>query len=135
ISQMSNRATRTLRLLTVAGLACLGLAVFAQGAMASYGRVQVAKINQGGNPSDPFAFPPTFTWGPGTQMTVPQRNYADFSLAGGQSGPSFDVACNTDTPLWACSQDYGNVTLQVAELAKPGYQLTNITCRSTKSQD
>jgi hypothetical protein len=132
---MSIRATRTLRLLTVAGLACLGLAVFAQGALASYGRVQVAKINQGGNPSDTFAFHPTFTWGPGTQMTVPQRGYADFSLAGGQSSPSFDVACNTDTALWACSKDYSNVTLQVAELAKPGYKLTDITCRSTKSQD
>jgi hypothetical protein len=103
--------------------------------MASYGRVQVAKINQGGNPSDTFAFHPTFTWGPGTQMTVPQRNYADFSLAGGQSSPSFDVACNTDTALWACSKDYSNVTLQVAELAKPGYTLTDITCRSTKSTD
>jgi hypothetical protein len=132
---MSIRTTRNLRLLTVAGLACLGLAVFAQGALASYGRVQVAKINQGGNPSDTFAFHPTFTWGPGTQMTVPQRSYADFSLAGGQSSPSFDVACNTDTALWACSKDYSNVTLQVAELAKPGYKLTDITCRSTKSQD
>jgi hypothetical protein len=132
---MSNSATRTLRLLTVAGLTCLGLAVFAQGALASYGRVQVAKINQGGNPSDTFAFHPTFTWGPGTQMTVPQRAYADFSLAGGQSSPSFDVACNVDTALWACSKDYSNVTLQVAELAKPGYKLTDITCRSTKSTD
>jgi hypothetical protein len=113
----------------------LGLAVFAQGALASHGRVQVAKINQGGNPSDTFAFHPTFTWGPGTQMTVPQPGYADFSLAGGQSSPSFDVACNTDTALWACSKDYSNVTLQVAELAKPGYKLTDITCRSTKSQD
>lgn len=109
--------------------------MFAQGALASYGRVQVAKINQGGNPSDTFAFHPTFTWGPGTQMTVPQRSYADFSLAGGQSSPSFDVACNTDVQLWACSKDYSNVTLQVAELAKPGYTLTDITCRSTKSQD
>jgi hypothetical protein len=124
-----------MRLLTVAVIACLGLAVFAQGALASYGRVQVAKINQGGNPSDTFAFHPTFTWGPGTQMSVPQRNYADFSLAGGQSSPSFDVACNTDVQLWACSKDYSNVTLQVAELAKPGYTLTDITCRSTKSQD
>lgn len=117
------------------GLACLGLAVFAQSALASYGRIQVAKINQGGNPSDTFAFHPTFTWGPGTQMTVPVPSYPDFSLAGGQTSQNFDVGCNTDTALWACSKDYSNVTLQVAELAKPGYTLTDITCRSTKSQD
>lgn len=131
---MSIRATRTLRLLTVAGLACLGLAVFAQGALASYGRVQVAKINQGGNAADTFQFHPTFTWtdmGPGLSPT----SFPDFSLAGGQTSGNFNVACNTDTALWACSRDYSNVTLQVAELAKPGYKLTDITCRSTKSQD
>jgi hypothetical protein len=123
-----------MRLLTVAVIACLGLAVFAQGALASYGRVQVAKINQGGNPSDTFAFHPTFTWtdmGPG----LSPASFADFSLAGGQTSQSFDVACNTNTQLWACDRDYSNVTLQVAELAKPGYTLTDITCRSTKSQD
>jgi hypothetical protein len=113
----------------------LGLAVFAQSALASYGRIQVAKINQGGNPSDTFAFHPTFNWGPGTQMTVPVPSYPDVSLAGGQTSQNFDVGCNTDTALWACSKDYSNVTLQVAELAKPGYTLTDITCRSTKSQD
>jgi hypothetical protein len=119
----------------IMGLACLGLAVFAQSALASYGRIQVAKINQGGNPSDTFAFHPTFNWGPGTQMTVPVPSYPDVSLAGGQTSQNFDVGCNTDTALWACSKDYSNVTLQVAELAKPGYTLTDITCRSTKSQD
>jgi hypothetical protein len=132
---MQNRATRALRLPIIMGLACLGLAVFAQSALASYGRIQVAKINQGGNPSDTFAFHPTFTWGPGTQMSVPVPSYSDFSLAGGQTSGNFDVGCNTDTALWACSKDYSNVTLQVAELAKPGYTLTDITCRSTKSQD
>jgi hypothetical protein len=126
---------RTTRLLTIAALACLGLAVFAQSALASYSRIQVAKINQGGNPSDQFAFHPTFTWGPGTQMTIPVPSYADFSLAGGQTSQNFDVACSTNTQLWACDKDYSNVTLQVAELAKPGYKLTDITCRSTKSTD
>jgi hypothetical protein len=126
---------RTTRLLTIAALACLGLAVFAQSALASYSRIQVAKINQGGNPSDQFAFHPTFTWGPGTQMTIPVPSYADFSLAGGQTSQNFDVACSTNTQLWACDEDYSNVTLQVAELAKPGYKLTDITCRSTQSTD
>jgi hypothetical protein len=132
---MTSRALRIPRLLAVAGLACLGLAVFAQSALASHGRVQVAKINQGGNASDTFAFDPTFTWGPGTQMTVPVPSYANFSLAGGQTSQNFDVACNIDNALWACSKDYSNVTLQVAELAKPGYTLTDITCRSTQSTD
>jgi hypothetical protein len=125
---------RTTRLLTIAALACLGLVVFAQSALASYSRIQVAKVNQGGNPSDQFAFHPTFTWtdvGPG----LSPASFADFSLAGGQTSQNFDVACNTNTQLWACDRDYSNVTLQVAELAKPGYQLTDITCRSVKSTD
>jgi hypothetical protein len=115
-------------------LACLGMAVFAQSALASYSRIQVAKINQGGNPSDQFAFHPTFTW---TDMGsgLSPASFADFSLAGGQTSQNFDVACNTNTQLWACDQDYSSVTLQVAELAKPGYTLTDITCRSTKSTD
>jgi hypothetical protein len=132
---MSNRALRNTRLLTVAAVACLGLAVFAQSALASYSRIQVAKVNQGGNPSDTFGFHPTFTWGPGTQMAIPVPSSPDFSLAGGQTSQNFDVACNTNTPLWACDKDYSNVTLQVAELAKPGYTLTNVTCRSTHSTD
>jgi hypothetical protein len=131
---MSNRALRTTRLLTVAALACLGLALFAQSALASYSRIQVAKINQGGNPSDTFAFHPTFTWGPGTQMTIPVPSHPDFSLAGGQTSQNFDVACSLNA-AFPCDRDYSNVTLQVAELAKPGYTLTNVTCRHTQSTD
>jgi Bacterial Ig domain len=132
---MSISARRATRLFTVAALAVAGLALSAQAASASFGRIQVAKINQGGNPSDTFAFHPTFTWGPGTQMTIPVPSYADASLAGGQTSQNYDVACNTNTALWACDRDYSNVTLQVAELAKPGYKLTDITCRSVQSTD
>jgi hypothetical protein len=131
---MSNRALRTTRLLTVAAFACLGLALFAQSALASYSRIQVAKINQGGNPSDTFAFHPTFTWGPGTQMAIPVPSSPDFSLAGGQTSQQFDVACSLNA-AFPCDRDYSNVTLQVAELAKPGYTLTNVTCRHTQSTD
>jgi hypothetical protein len=131
---MSTRALRTIRLPIVASLACLGLALFASSALASHARIQVAKINQGGNPSDTFAFHPTFTWGPGTQMTVPVPGYPNFSLAGGQTSQNFDVACNLNA-AFPCDRDYSNVTLQVAELAKPGYALTNITCRHTQSTD
>jgi len=68
-------------------------------------------------------------------MTIPVRSYADASLVGGQTSPNYDVACNTNTALWTCDRDYSNVTLQIAELAKPGYKLTDITCRSVQSTD
>lgn len=122
-----------MRLLIVAALASLGLTVLAQSASASYGRIQVAKINQGGNPSDTFAFNPNFTW---TSMAagIPQANHADFSLAGGQTSQPFDVACDL-TAAFPCGRDYRNVTLQVAEQPKAGYTLTDVTCRRTQSTD
>jgi hypothetical protein len=130
----TTRASRTLRLLTVAGLACLGLAVFAQSALASHGRIQVAKVNQGGNPSDTFAFHPTFSWTSMRAQALAPASFSDFSLAGGQTSQQFDVACNLQA-TFPCARDYSNVTLQVAELAKPGYTLTDITCRHTQSND
>jgi hypothetical protein len=134
ISQMTTRATRALRLLTVAGLACLGLAVFAQSALASHGRIQIVKVNQGGNPSDTFSFHPTFTWSSMRPQSLPPASFPDFTLAGGQTSQQFDVACDLQV-TFPCARDYSNVTLQVAELAKPGYTLSNITCRYTQSTD
>jgi hypothetical protein len=131
---MSKRALRTTRLLTVAALASLGLAVFAQSALASHGRIQVAKINQGGNPSDTFAFHPTFSWTSMRPQSLPPASFPDFSLAGGQTSQQFNVACDLQA-AFPCSRDYSNVTLQVAELAKPGYTLTDVTCRHTQSND
>ena len=133
ISQMTNRAMRMTRLMTVAVLTCLGLAVFAQSALASHGRIQVAKINNGGNQSDTFNFHPTFSWtdmGPGLSPT----SFPDFSLTGGSTSPQFNVACDLQA-AYPCARDYSNVTLQVAEQAKPGYTLTDITCRHTQSTD
>jgi hypothetical protein len=130
---MSSSPGRAKRLLTVAVLVLAGLALSAQAASASHARIQVAKINQGGNPSDTFAFHPNLTWtsmGPG----IPPQSYADFSLAGGQTSQPFEVACDLQA-AFACSRDYSNVTLQVAELAKPGYKLADITCRHTQSTD
>jgi hypothetical protein len=125
---------RTTRLLTIAVLACLGLAVFAQSALASHSRIQVAKINQGGNPSDQFAFHPTFTWNSMRPEALPPAGFSDFSLAGGQTSQQFDVACDLQA-AFLCSRDYSNVTLQVAEQPRPGYTLTDITCRHTQSND
>jgi hypothetical protein len=119
------------RLLGVAALTCVGLALSAQAALATYGRVQVVKINQGGDPSDTFAFHPTFTWTGDLASTA-----SDFSLKGGESSQAYDVACNIERQGHVeCSPRYSNVTLQVAEQPTPGYSLTDITCRSTQSDD
>jgi hypothetical protein len=122
---------RGVRLLAAVAFAWVGLALCAQAALATYGQVQVAKINQGGNPNDAFAFHPTFTWtGP-----LPQ-GASDFSLKGGQSSQAYAVACNIERPGHVeCSQHYSNVTLKVAEQPTPGYSLTGITCRFTQSDD
>jgi hypothetical protein len=122
-----------MRLLIVAALACVGLAVFAQSALATHARIQVAKINQGGNPSDTFAFHPTFTWTPLTPAALSVPSTSDFSLAGGQTSQQFDVACDLTVAANLCGTEYGDVTLQIAELAKPGYTLTDITCRHVQS--
>jgi hypothetical protein len=122
---------RGVRLLGVVAFVWIGLALSAQAALATHGRVQVVKVNQGGNPSDAFAFHPTFTW------TGPLASTAsDFSLKGGESSQAYDVACNIERPGHVeCSPRYSNVTLQVAEQPTPGYSLTGITCRSTQSDD
>ena len=65
--QMSIRASSATRLLAAVGVAWLGLALSAQAAHATYGKVQVAKINQGGDPNDSFAFHPALT--PAVQAT------------------------------------------------------------------
>jgi hypothetical protein len=129
---MSRRARlRGVRLLGVVAMACVGLALSAQAALATNGRVQVVKINQGGDPNDTFAFHPTFTWTGPLPMTA-----SDFALKGGESSQTYDVACNIERPGHVeCSPHYSNVTLQVAEQPTPGYSLTDIACRSTQSDD
>ena len=44
--------SRSSRFLVAATLVCAGLGLFAQSALAWQARVQVVKINQGGNPAD-----------------------------------------------------------------------------------
>jgi hypothetical protein len=119
-----------LMLLTIV-LACAGSSIFAPSALAWYGRVQVEKVNQGGNPSDAFAFHPAFAWtGEGSRVT------SDFTLVGGQKSQPFDVACNAEFPNdVTCAPHFSNVSLKVSELPKPGYTLADITCRYTQSYD
>jgi hypothetical protein len=103
----------------------VGLAVCAQSAFAWHGKVQIAKVNQGGNPDDTFAFHPSFSPAAG-----------DFSLKGGQATQPYEVYCNIDRPGYAgeCTS-HGKVTLTVTEKPTTGYSLTDITCRYTQSND
>lgn len=119
------------RLLVVTALALAGLAFSAQSAFAWHGRIQVAKVNQGGNPSDTFVFQPTLTW---TGEGSPTTN--SFTLKGGETSPAFDVACNVERPGHVeCSPRFDNVVLRVAEAPAPGYTLADIVCRFTQSND
>jgi hypothetical protein len=119
---MTIRASRGARLLVAAVLAWLGLAMYAQAAHATYGNVSVAKINNGGDPNDQFAFNPTLT-----------PSASSFSLKGGESSSIFSVECNIDRPGHSgeCSK-WGYPTLKFTEQQTPGYTLTDITCRYTQ---
>jgi hypothetical protein len=119
---MSIRASRATRLLMAAALAWLGLALCAQAAHATYGKIQVAKINQGGNANDTFTFHPSVT-----------PSASDVSIKGGQSSSIMQIECNIDRPGHANEcQRWAYPTLKVTETPKPGYKLTDITCRFTQ---
>jgi Prealbumin-like fold domain len=119
---MSIRASRGTRLLLAAAIAWLGLALCAQAAHATYGKVQVAKINSGGNPADTFTFHPSLT-----------PSASDFTLKGGDSSSLYSIECNIDRPGHSgeCSR-WGYPALTFTEVAKSGYTLTDITCRFTQ---
>jgi hypothetical protein len=120
-----------MRLVLAAAFAWLGLAVFAQSALATHGRIQVAKVNQGGNPNDTFAFDPSFSWTPVTSTALPAPAYPNFSLKGGEMSQAYDVGCSPS--IYDSCPEYSNVTLQFAESPTPGYTLTDITCRHTQT--
>jgi hypothetical protein len=119
---MSIRASRGTRLLLAAAIAWLGLALCAQAAHATYGKVSVAKINNGGDPSDTFKFVPTLT-----------PSASSFTLKGGDSSSIYSIECNIDRTGHAgeCSR-WGYPTLKFTEQQKSGYTLTDITCRYTQ---
>jgi prealbumin domain-containing protein len=119
---MSIRASRGTRLLLAAAFAWLGLALCAQAAHATYGKVQIAKINSGGNAADTFTFHPSLT-----------PSASDFTLKGGDSSSLYSIECNIDRPGHGteCSR-WGYPTLKFTEVAKSGYTLTDVTCRFTQ---
>jgi hypothetical protein len=121
--QMTISASRATRLLAAVGVAWLGLALSAQAAHATYGKVQISKVNQGGAASDTFAYHPAVTPSAG-----------DFTLKGGQTTSPYSVECNIDRPGHGteCTSRWGSVSLQFTEAPKAGYTLTDITCRYTQ---
>jgi hypothetical protein len=120
---MTIRASRGVRLLTAAAMAWLGLALCAQAAHATYGKVTIAKVNQGGNPSDTFGF--GFVLGP-----APGPGNGSFSVTGAPNAASVG-ASNEKTYEVQCNAGSGCPTPQafsVTEQAKPGYSLKSIAC-------
>jgi len=116
------------RVVLVLAVACLGLALAAPAALGWQARIQVAKVNQGGNPNDAFAFQSTFaTAEEGAPAT------AGFSLKGGETSQPFVVRCNVARAGHVeCDS---SAPVQIAERPTPGYALTGLTCRYTQSQD
>ena len=118
--QMSIRASRATRLLAAVGVAWLGLALSAQAAHATYSRVQIVKINQGGDANDVFTFDTSLK---------PAASPASFNLKGGQSSSIYGVECNVGS---SCTSQWGNSVQTITERAAAGYTLTAIACYHTQ---
>jgi hypothetical protein len=112
---MTIRASRGVQLLVVAAIAWLGLALCAQAAHATYGKVTIVKVNKGGNASDKFTFHPDV-----------QPTQQDFALKGGEQ-KTFQVECNKDSQYGSCAT-WNNPKLTVTEKATAGYDLKDIKC-------
>src|SRR3954462_12790433 len=112
---MTIRASRGVRLLLVAAMAWLGLALCAQAAHATYGKVTIVKVNKGGNASDKFTFHPDV-----------QPTQQDFALKGGEQ-KTFQVECNKDSQTGSCAT-WNYPKLTVTEKPTAGYELKDIKC-------
>ena len=102
------------------GVAWLGLALSAQAAHATYSRVQIVKINQGGDANDVFTFDTSLK---------PAASPASFNLKGGQSSSIYGVECNVGS---SCTSQWGNSVQTITERAAAGYTLTAIACYHTQ---
>jgi hypothetical protein len=118
--QMSIRAPRATRLLAAVGVAWLGLALSAQAAHATYSKVQVVKVNQGGDANDVFTFDTSLK---------PAPSPSSFTLKGGQSSSAYGVECNVGS---SCTSQWGNSVQTITERAAAGYTLTAIACYHTQ---
>ena len=97
----------------------LGLCVSAQAAHATYSKIQIVKVNQGGDANDVFTFDTNL---------YPAPSPASFTLKGGQASSVFSVECNASS---ACTSRWGALTQTVTERPAAGYTLTGVVCRST----
>jgi hypothetical protein len=119
---MTIRASRGVRLLFAAGMAWLGLALCAQAAHATYGKVTIVKVNKGGDASDKFWFHPDV-----------EPSQQDFALKGGDQ-KTFQVECNKDSQYGSCAT-WNNPKLTVAEKPAAGYVLKDIKCVHEQGSD
>jgi hypothetical protein len=106
-------------MLVAAALAWLGLALGAQAAHATNSKVQVVKINDGGNPADTFTFDTQLTGG---DSQIPST----FTLKGGETSGKFQVKCNTG------GNCPSNLTQTIAERPASGYTMSKVECRHTQ---
>jgi hypothetical protein len=118
--QMSIRASGATRLLAAVGVAWLGLALSAQAAHATYSRVQIVKVNQGGDANDLFTFDTSLK---------PAASPASFNLKGGQSSSIYGVECNVGS---SCISQWGNSVQTITERPAAGYTLTAVACYHTQ---
>jgi hypothetical protein len=118
--QMSIRAPRATRLLVAVGMVWLGLALSAQAAHATYSKVQVVKVNQGGDANDVFTFDTSLK---------PAPSPSSFTLKGGQTSSAYGVECNVGS---SCISQWGNSVQTITERAAAGYTLTAIACYHTQ---
>ena len=113
---MTIRATRGARLLVAAAIAWLGLALCAQAAHATYSKITIVKINQGGDQND------TFTFHPSLNPTA-----SDFSIKAGEaSRKTLQVECNTGGNCPA------GLSQTITERPASGYTMTAVVCRHTQ---
>jgi hypothetical protein len=118
--QMSFSASRATRLLVAVGVAWLGLALSAQAAHATYSKITIVKVNQGGNQNDAFTFDTNLN---------PAQNPNWFAIkAGDANEKTYQVECNATSE---CIQHWGASTQTVTERTASGYTLTGIDCRHT----
>jgi hypothetical protein len=117
--QMTISASRATRLLVAVGAAWLGLALSAQAAHATNGKVTIVKINAGGDQNQAFLFH--------SQLTP---NAADFSIkAGDANKKTVTVLCNTGS---TCPSQY-RASLGVSEVPVTGYTMTSVSCTYTQA--
>ena len=101
-------------------MAWLGLALCAQAAHATYAKITIVKINQGGDQNDQFTFDTNLN---------PAPSPTSFAIKAGEaSRKTFQVECNATTE---CTNRWGASTQTITERSTPGYTLTALDCRHT----